>query len=189
MRSLLLTAFVVAFLLHTFAFKFSWAHIFSKKKVIIKYLRYDNCGGTFDPVRFSDVQVSTTGDGDLVVSGKFDAYTKLEPPIKAIVKMKRRILGIWTPVPFCYKDFGSCEFDDICNYGRDLTECPPLLDEHDVPCECPIEKGRYILPGAQFSTKGTRWAALIAGHYKGSIKLMHNQDQIACYNATWTLDD
>jgi len=129
--------------------------------------------------------------------------------------MKRRILGIWAPVPFCYKDFGSCEFDDICSYGRSEVACPPLLDEHDVPCECPIEKvyfysiparkvtectyriydvfallfqGRYSLPGAQFSTKGTRWATLIAGHYKGSIKLLNNNDQIACYNATWTLD-
>ncbi|CAB3372710.1 Hypothetical predicted protein [Cloeon dipterum] len=159
--STLLNCSLISVLLLGFAAQTSLAHIFSKKKVIIKYLRYGNCGGTFDPVRFTDVQVSTTGDGDLVVSGKLDAYAKIEPPIKAIVKMKRRILGIWTPVPFCYNDFGSCDFDDICSYGRDYTNCPALLDEHDVPCECPIEKGRYILPGAQFSTKGTRWAVQI----------------------------
>lgn len=63
--------------------------------------------------------------------------------------MKRRILGIWTPVPFCYKDFGSCEFDDICSYGRSELSCPPLLDEHDVPCECPIEKVYYFYSTAR----------------------------------------
>jgi hypothetical protein len=56
--------------------------LFFQKKVLIKHLRFENCGDTFDPVRFTDVQVSTTGDGDLVVSGKFDAYAKIEPPVK-----------------------------------------------------------------------------------------------------------
>lgn len=52
--------------------------------MLIKHLRFENCGDTFDPVRFTDVQVSTTGAGDLVVSGKFDAYAKIEPPVKVI---------------------------------------------------------------------------------------------------------
>ncbi|KAF4525944.1 hypothetical protein B566_EDAN013180 [Ephemera danica] len=82
-----------------------------KRKVIITDLRIDNCGSTFDPVRFIDVRVTTTDDGDLEFS-----------------------------VPFCYRKFGSCVFEDVCSYGRSENACPPILDEHDVPCECPINK-------------------------------------------------
>lgn len=57
--------------------------------------------------------------------------------------MWRKVIGIWTPLPFCHRNFGSCVFQDVCRYGRPEPECPPLLDEHDVPCECPIEKVKY----------------------------------------------
>nr|CAD7575584.1 unnamed protein product [Timema californicum] len=60
--------------------------------------------------------------------------------LQASVSMKKKVLGLWVPVP-CIKDFGSCDFDDLCTYAMPPKGgCVPLLEEHDIPCHCPIER-------------------------------------------------
>lgn len=58
--------------------------------------------------------------------------------------MKRNMLGLPVPIP-CIKNFGSCDYEDLCSFGYPESEpCPPIFDEHDVPCRCPIERVRNL---------------------------------------------
>nr|CAD7447856.1 unnamed protein product [Timema bartmani] len=160
------------------------------RKVIIDELKFNNCSPSplEDLVQFNDVAVCTTDDGDLLISGSVRNEITLTTPIKASVSMKRKVLGLWVPVP-CIKDFGSCDFDDLCTYAMPPEgRCVPLLEEHDIPCHCPIERGNFTLPAGQFRVPGTRWAGILAGNYKGTIKFSHLDQQLACYTATFTLD-
>ncbi|XP_063226740.1 ganglioside GM2 activator-like [Bacillus rossius redtenbacheri] len=163
---------------------------FSKRKVLIGELTFDSCSAApgDDPVQFWDVAVRTTDEGDLLVSGSMRNFVELRSPLKASVSMKRNILGLWVPVP-CIKDFGSCDFEDLCSYAvSPAVQCIPLLDEHDVPCHCPVEEGVYTLPSGQFRVSGTRWAGVLAGRYKGTVTFSRGGQRLACYNASFTLE-
>jgi ganglioside GM2 activator len=59
---------------------------------------------------------------------------------QAKVSMERRVLWVWIKVP-CIKDFGSCTYEDLCNYGYSEDEtCPASFVQNHVPCRCPIAK-------------------------------------------------
>jgi hypothetical protein len=55
------------------------------------------------------------------------------------------VFGVWVKVP-CIRDFGSCIYEDLCNYGYDEdTTCPASFIQDRVPCRCPIEKvGNFV---------------------------------------------
>ncbi|XP_046394901.1 ganglioside GM2 activator-like [Ischnura elegans] len=173
------------------------AGFLSKRKVRIKSIKFADCGTSADPVRVVDLQVSTSEapteenedlGGDLVISGKITSSIKLNAPIKAEVQMQRKMLGVWMHV-FCIKKFGSCDFNDVCAMAPSDGYCPPLLEEHDIPCSCPIEPGTYNLPIAQFKVKGTRWAGIMAGTYRGTVRFKGKDGkQIACVAANFQLD-
>ncbi|KAG8227110.1 hypothetical protein J437_LFUL001653 [Ladona fulva] len=175
------------------------AGFLSKRKVRIKTIKFADCGTSKDPVKISDLFVATSvspkGDGDinndlggdLVVAGKAFSKMELKPPIRAEVHMQRRMLGIWMRV-FCIRQFGSCDFEDLCSLAPSNGYCPPILEEHDVPCNCPILPGNYSLPDAQFRVDGTRWAGVMAGTYRGSVRFKSGDKQLACIAANFELE-
>ncbi|XP_071447568.1 ganglioside GM2 activator-like [Hetaerina americana] len=178
------------------SFRVASGGFLSKRKVRIKSIKFADCGDT-DPVRILDLQISTSeaptednedAGGDLVVSGKITSQVQLAAPIRAEVQMQRKMLGLWMHV-FCIRQFGSCDFNDVCEMAPQDGYCPPLLEEHDVPCSCPIDPGNYSLPVAQFQVKGTRWAGIIAGTYRGSVRFKGKDGkQLACVAANFQLD-
>ncbi|EEB16574.1 Ganglioside GM2 activator precursor, putative [Pediculus humanus corporis] len=135
-----------------------------------------------------DADVMTTSYGDLDVLGTIVTAVNLTSPIKASVNLRRNVLGLYVPLP-CIKNFGSCEYPDLCVYGYTNKEnCPPLLDEHDIPCRCPITAGTYNFPGGQFQVPKTRWATILAGKYKGTVKFFSKNQLIACYKFFYSLE-
>ncbi|KAK6631222.1 hypothetical protein RUM43_014319 [Polyplax serrata] len=158
-----------------------------ERNILISSFKYKACDSGNDAwVREADVL--TTAHGDLDVLGTFVTTINLTAPIKASVKLRRKFLGIYVPLP-CVKEFGSCDYPDLCSYGyARREECPALFEEHDVPCRCPIKPGIYTLPGGQFQVPKTRWAGILAGQYKGLVRFYSNNRFVACYKFMYLLE-
>ncbi|GFG40498.1 hypothetical protein Cfor_06510 [Coptotermes formosanus] len=104
------------------------------------------------------------------------------------VSMKRQVLGAWVKVP-CIKDFGSCTYEDLCNYGyEEDTTCPASFVENHVPCRCPVPQGLYNIPSdLRISEAGTRLGVFVKGKYHATVHVVRNQSELACYIASFTI--
>lgn len=186
-------------LLLSFDFRPASGGFLSKRKVRIKSIKFSDCGTPNDPIRILDLQISTSEaprddgqgsndlGGDLVISGRASSTVEIKAPVRAEVQMQRKMIGLWMHV-FCIRKFGSCDIEDVCSLSPSDGYCPPLLEEHDIPCSCPILPGNYSLPDAQFRVDGTRWAGILAGTYRGSVRFKSGKKQLACLAANFQLE-
>ncbi|KDR17702.1 ganglioside GM2 activator-like [Zootermopsis nevadensis] len=160
-----------------------------KKYLHVEDWHVDRCGIDNDDFELQDIQVSVNKwKEEIVVSGKVHVRTFLSTPVTAKVSMKSEVLGVWVRVP-CIKDFGSCTYEDLCIYGYDEdTTCPESFVQDHVPCRCPIKKGLYNIPSdLRIQAPSTRWGALVNGKYKAIVQFVHNNSEIGCYIASFTL--
>lgn len=159
-----------------------------KKYVQVKDLYMKTCSNGHEGLELQNIHVFNNREEEIVISGKVNIMTFLSAPITAKVSMERQVLGVWVNVP-CIRDFGSCIYEDLCNYGYDEdTTCPASFVQDRVPCRCPIEKGLYKIPSdVRISAAGTRWMGLISGKYRATVKFTHSKSEMACYTASFTL--
>ncbi|CAH0769076.1 unnamed protein product [Bemisia tabaci] len=140
--------------------------------------------------KVQNVILWSSREGDLIVEGKISTTMPLKSPIKIKTTMHRNILGLWIKIG-CLRDyFGSCELQDVCEYGSPGStevECPPLLQELDLPCRCPIEPGEYTVPGIQIRMPTTYWSWILTGDYKFSAEISDGSQSISCYSANFEL--
>ncbi|PSN52579.1 hypothetical protein C0J52_13084 [Blattella germanica] len=145
-----------------------------KKNIEIKNWHVEKCeeNGREDHLVLKNAVVYTKDNGDLGLSG----YVR--------VTMKKKTLGLWVKLP-CIKDFGSCTYDDLCEYGYSYhTPCPNSFARDHVPCRCPIDKGAYSIPeDVHVPMKSTRWAGIAKGDYRAKVHFIHDEKEIACYIA------
>ncbi|PNF21259.1 hypothetical protein B7P43_G02113 [Cryptotermes secundus] len=146
------------------------------------------CSNAHGGLELQNIHVFNNGKGEIEISGKVNIMTFLSAPITAKVSMERQVFGVWVRVP-CIRDFGSCIYEDLCNYGYDEdTSCPASFVQDRVPCRCPVEKGLYKIPSdVRISADGNHWAGLVSGKYRATATFTHNKYEMACYTASFTL--
>ncbi|XP_075248155.1 ganglioside GM2 activator-like [Convolutriloba macropyga] len=102
----------------------------------------------FDDLKFSPLTIQVPGN--ITVSAKVTLDKDLSAPITAVVSIKKRVLNWWVTVPCTSDNVGSCTYDDVCQYlpneGKSDSEpCPKEFSDANLPCKCPVSKGRHIL--------------------------------------------
>ncbi|KAJ9596679.1 hypothetical protein L9F63_012283 [Diploptera punctata] len=161
-----------------------------KKKIEIHDFRTELCDTdhTQDRLSLNNIRVFTKDNGDLGLSGDVNTTTFLYAPFKVRVTMKRKILGVYVKMP-CVKDFGSCTYDDLCQYGYGtFSQCPPSFFLRRTPCRCPIDEGVYSIPeDVHVPMEDTRWAGIAKGSYRAKVHFIHKDREIACYLAYFRL--
>lgn len=121
------------------------------------------------------------------VSGTLIASRDLVAPITTEVVIKRSTWFGWFKIA-CVDNVGSCNFEDLCEFGYPADEgCPPDFKEYNVPCRCPIKKGNYTLPSTMLDFMSE--SSVLSGKYKGSVVMTHLDERLACYNMYFTLKD
>lgn len=162
-----------------------------KKKIQIREFKTELCDTDHkdDRLSLNNIRVFTKDNGDIGLSGGVNTTTFLYAPFKIRVTMKRKVLGVYVKLP-CIKEFGSCTYDDLCQYGYDIyTQCPPSFFLHRTPCRCPIDQGVYTIPeDVHVPMESTRWAGIAGGNYRAKVHFIHKDREIACYLAYFKLE-
>lgn len=121
------------------------------------------------------------------VSGIFTTEVDLVTPVKAVLEIWHKVI-FWVKLP-CEAGKGSCTYEDLCKYSvPENKSCPPYLDQNNVPCRCPIIKGKYTIP-AKVSFPPLESIPLVDGTYKGTINIYANSSPLACYDFDFVLVD
>ncbi|XP_069686622.1 ganglioside GM2 activator-like [Periplaneta americana] len=159
-----------------------------KKKLEIQDWNIQSCGGSDGPLALEYIDVSVNARDEFVLSGRIHVRQFLSAPLTVKVNMERKLIGIWVKIP-CIRDFGSCTYQDLCDYGYDETEpCPESYVQEHSPCRCPLEKGSYNVPSnVTIAIPKTRLADIAKGNFRATIHFSHNNVALACYNAKFRL--
>lgn len=88
--------------------------------------------------------------GTLTIQTDFALKKNIVAPLKAELKIEKKVAGIYIEVP-CIDSFGSCTYEDICQYLAVIKDqCPDPVKKAGIDCSCPIKQGSYSLPKTDF---------------------------------------
>ncbi|KAL5012213.1 hypothetical protein ScPMuIL_010764 [Solemya velum] len=99
-------------------------------------------------------------------------------PLKASVRLWKKILGIYVKVP-CVGKVGSCDYADVCSFLERIRSCPKPFTQLGIPCKCPFKKGTYNLPQTRIDVQVKLPFSL--GDVKLEAKLTSNKGNVGCY--------
>ncbi|CAH0561080.1 unnamed protein product [Brassicogethes aeneus] len=160
---------------------------FGLKTLQVKNLAISKCSQNNYPIEVVNLNI-VLENSKAKVSGTLYSSLDLISPISAEVHVKRRVLGMWIPLP-CVDLMGSCNYLDLCKYGvPQEKECDRTFKENKVPCRCPIGKGNYTInPTIDLKPTKSIVNNVETGRYKGSATVKINKDLLACYNFNFEL--
>ncbi|XP_033740491.1 ganglioside GM2 activator-like [Pecten maximus] len=129
--------------------------------------------------------------GPVDIVGNLDVYKNITGPLQMSLSVKRKVLGLWVPIP-CISNVGSCTYDDVCSllsssFMKDGTaNCPPQLSGEGLPCTCPIPAGHYELRHGHFQIPELSgvWSWLASGDYqiRATLTDKARSTQVACHS-------
>ncbi|XP_067422713.1 ganglioside GM2 activator [Emydura macquarii macquarii] len=155
---------------------------------------WKNCGNGTDPLVIKSLSVEPDPisiPGDLKVSVAVSSEADLSSPLKAVLRMEKKIAELWIEIP-CIDQIGSCTYDGLCNI-LDMaippgTPCPEPLLSYGIPCHCPFKQGAYSLPPTDFYLPALELPSwLTNGDYRVQATLSHEGKQLACVNVVLSL--
>ncbi|XP_038056408.1 ganglioside GM2 activator-like [Patiria miniata] len=149
---------------------------------IEEYASSSDCSSGGAPLKGS-FSLNPTGPNSVWVSIDAHVDEELDSPLKAVVKIQRKVFWWWITMP-CVSDYGSCTYQDMCQflppaYNGPPGSCPAPLQ--DLPsCQCPLRTGTYSVKSDIDipSIKIPSW--LISGNYWAQIKLYKNSREVGC---------
>nr|XP_054930169.1 uncharacterized protein LOC126537047 isoform X3 [Dermacentor andersoni] len=98
------------------------------------------------------------------------------------ISMKKKVY-LWVTVP-CVNDFGSCDYDDICN----VQDCPLFYDFLGLPCGCPIKEGDYSVRNKEFEVPALLLPDWItSGDYQVTVRARSRGEALFCVHFTLSL--
>ncbi|XP_069138581.1 ganglioside GM2 activator-like [Argopecten irradians] len=129
--------------------------------------------------------------GDVDIVGNLDLYKNLTGQLSMSVSIKRKVLGLWVPVP-CVSNVGSCQYADLCDMlssnfmENGVPNCPPQLVAEGLPCTCPIPAGHYAINHGHFTIPELSgvWSFLAKGDYqlRATLTDKSRNAQVACHS-------
>ncbi|XP_077983984.1 ganglioside GM2 activator-like [Glandiceps talaboti] len=155
-------------------------------------MTWKNCGDKSDPV---SANVTITPDpipipGNVQVALNATFNIQFGAPLKAVLTIKKKIVGIWVEIP-CVDNIGSCTYDDLCSLipFSPSQPCPEPFSTYKIPCYCPFPKGVYSLPKSDIAIPQIpdlpSW--LTNGDYEIHADLSMSSQRLACYEADVSL--
>ncbi|XP_064609686.1 ganglioside GM2 activator-like [Liolophura sinensis] len=152
-------------------------------------VQWMNCGGKDDPVLVEYLSIQpdpVTLPGVFQLSFQFSVSRTLHSPIKFQAQGEKQI-AIWVPV-LCLDELGSCELEDMCALLPFV--CPSAIRQHGIPCQCPIRKGRYILPPTNLTvTPGELPVWVTEALYKMTYRLSSLSQTVGCLHVEFSILD
>ncbi|KAF2363056.1 MD-2-related lipid-recognition domain [Trinorchestia longiramus] len=111
----------------------------------------------------------------------------IEAPVEVSVDVSRYVIVTWVSVP-CIDGVGSCTYKDVCKLvPQGARPCSHLPSNFHLPCECPVEPGRYFVKNGEVQLPGTGFIPdwLTFGWFKVTVKVRDpvRNKQLACYQA------
>uniref|UniRef100_A0A8C8STB3 GM2 ganglioside activator n=1 Tax=Pelusios castaneus TaxID=367368 RepID=A0A8C8STB3_9SAUR len=155
---------------------------------------WENCGNGTDPLVIKSLSLAPDPisiPGDLKVSVAVSSTADLSSPLKAVLKVEKKIAEMWIPIP-CVDQIGSCTYDDVCSMLDNAippgTPCPEPLLSYGIPCHCPFKQGTYSLPPTDFYLPVIQLPSwLTNGDYCVRAVLSHDGKQLACIQVALSL--
>ncbi|XP_022086831.1 ganglioside GM2 activator-like [Acanthaster planci] len=143
------------------------------------YASSSDCSSSTDPVR-GRFSMYPTGPNSLVAYGEATVDEELTSPLKATLKVQKKVLWWWVTAK-------SLSYDDVCQFlqptnATQSNSCPPTLQ--NLPsCNCPLQQGTYSVQETTFDTSsieisGPSW--LVSGSYYAKAVLSTGGRQLAC---------
>ncbi|XP_067660754.1 uncharacterized protein [Haliotis asinina] len=111
------------------------------------------------------------------------------------VLIEKKLLGRYTRVP-CMGDFGSCHYTDPCQFLNKFKQhgtCPVQLTANGIPCTCPFNPDRLLMPMTKFSIYNLRspWKYFLSNadyYLKITINEKRDQQLRGCFEAYLSAD-
>ncbi|KAL3223003.1 hypothetical protein MRX96_027838 [Rhipicephalus microplus] len=144
-----------------------------------------NCGSRYDAVQYEELRLRPdplSFPGSVFVTSAIKVSRNVTAPIKVNIIMKKKVY-LWVTVP-CVNDFGSCDYDDIC----DVQDCPLFYDFLGLPCGCPIKEGDYSVRNKEFEVPALLLPDWItSGDYQVTVKARSRGEPLFCVHFTLSL--
>ncbi|XP_065288832.2 ganglioside GM2 activator-like isoform X3 [Dermacentor albipictus] len=144
-----------------------------------------NCGSRYDPVQYEELRLRPdplSFPGSVFVTSAIKVSRNVTAPIKVEISMKKKVY-LWVTVP-CVNDFGSCDYDDICN----VQDCPLFYDFLGLPCGCPIKEGDYSVRNKEFEVPALLLPDWItSGDYQVTVRARSRGEALFCVHFTLSL--
>ncbi|XP_049268785.1 ganglioside GM2 activator [Rhipicephalus sanguineus] len=144
-----------------------------------------NCGSRYDAVQYEELRLRPdplSFPGSVFVTSAIKVSRNVTAPIKVNIIMKKKVY-LWVTVP-CVNDFGSCDYDDIC----DVQDCPLFYDFLGLPCGCPIKEGDYSVRNKEFEVPALLLPDWItSGDYQVTVKARSRSEPLFCVHFTLSL--
>ncbi|XP_065841781.1 ganglioside GM2 activator-like [Oscarella lobularis] len=152
---------------------------------------YSNCGSASDPIVIHNASLTDPIPipGTIKFSVNFTFGVALESPLKADLSIKKKVLGLYVPIP-CLDNIGSCTYDDVCALIPSTSECPPPLSTYNIPCQCPFKAASYGIPPYSLDIPEISLPSFLTnGEYELQATLtMANGQRAACYQAHLSIE-
>jgi len=107
------------------------------------------------------------------------------------IKMWKSIFGVWTDIP-CVDGAGSCTYNDLCQFLEQNVEpqCPEILSQYNISCECPYQIGNYGFPPLNIPTINPGFSWLTSGDFSIQGQVVDDSgNEVACVLAYFSLGD
>ncbi|KAH7967905.1 hypothetical protein HPB52_003820 [Rhipicephalus sanguineus] len=162
-----------------------WLLAFQKWGDSVRKYSVRNCGSRYDAVQYEELRLRPdplSFPGSVFVTSAIKVSRNVTAPIKVNIIMKKKVY-LWVTVP-CVNDFGSCDYDDIC----DVQDCPLFYDFLGLPCGCPIKEGDYSVRNKEFEVPALLLPDWItSGDYQVTVKARSRSEPLFCVHFTLSL--
>ncbi|KAH8025238.1 hypothetical protein HPB51_005434 [Rhipicephalus microplus] len=163
----------------------AWLLAFQKWGDSVRKYSVRNCGSRYDAVQYEELRLRPdplSFPGSVFVTSAIKVSRNVTAPIKVNIIMKKKVY-LWVTVP-CVNDFGSCDYDDIC----DVQDCPLFYDFLGLPCGCPIKEGDYSVRNKEFEVPALLLPDWItSGDYQVTVKARSRGEPLFCVHFTLSL--
>ncbi|XP_075545003.1 ganglioside GM2 activator-like isoform X1 [Dermacentor variabilis] len=163
----------------------AWLLAFQKWGDSVRKYSVRNCGSRYDAVQYEELRLRPdplSFPGSVFVTSAIKVSRNVTAPIKVEISMKKKVY-LWVTVP-CVNDFGSCDYDDICN----VQDCPLFYDFLGLPCGCPIKEGDYSVRNKEFEVPALLLPDWItSGDYQVTVRARSRGEALFCVHFTLSL--
>ncbi|KAK3099598.1 hypothetical protein FSP39_006836 [Pinctada imbricata] len=151
----------------------------------VQAFSYKNC----DPSAVAQIQsLSVTPDplqfpGNLNIDIKLAINSTVDAVLPASLIISKKVAGIWIKLP-CVDNFGSCNYDDLCELLSQIGDCPDPIVKTGLGCQCPFKAGTYQTSDLSFEVDA---AALPSGDYNITGSISHMGKPAGCLELILTV--
>ncbi|XP_046646738.1 ganglioside GM2 activator-like [Daphnia pulicaria] len=157
----------------------------------LKQFDWVTCSGPDALAHINELDISDplSIPGNITITVDSVLSSDVQSPLKVAVRVQKKVGFFWIDVP-CIDNVGSCDYEDLCAIipFPPGEPCPEPFLSLNLPCNCPVSKGDYVLKNKLVHIPDEHIPQFLArGQYSVQVQASMNSQEVVCFQSKFAL--